>query len=129
MNVAEIVAAYAKENVELPFNIYLDLIPDADEDSACVRHDSAAYAERRFTDGTRLVQVQLSIFIRCKDAKVALESAKTVIETLDGSRVDSGGTKIDLEALTLPQFVEVDAAGYTIYSATITCTYYDDTAA
>ena len=52
LNVANIVNAWVEEKLELPFTIYNDVIPDTDNNAACLRYDPAPAAERRYTDGT-----------------------------------------------------------------------------
>ena len=124
--IAETVSEWAEKALDLPFTIYCDLIPDEDADGACIRHDPTPAAEKRFTDGTRLVAWNFTFYIRCKDAAKAKDYGKRIVDELDGATVESGELKIDCEAVTLPQFIDADAKGFTTYSASIKCTYLEE---
>lgn len=124
--IAETVGAWVEKALELPFKIYCDIIPDAEADGACIRHDPTPAAEKRFTDGTRLVAWNFTFYTRCKDAADANEWGKRIVDELDGATVESGGLKIDCEAVTLPQFIETDAKGYTTYAQSVKCTYLEE---
>lgn len=126
LNITDIVSEWVENELELPFTIYSDLIPDEDNDGACLRHDPAPAAEKRFTDGTRQVTWNLTFYVRCKNSVDALAYAKDITDKLDGATVTSDGTKIDCEATTLPQFIDMDAKGFTTYSASIKCTYLEE---
>lgn len=117
--IAEAVSAWAEKALALPFTIYCDIIPDADRDGACIRHDPTPAAERRFSDGSRLVSWNFTFYMRCKDAADAREYAKRTVDALDGITVERGGLTIDCEAATLPQFIDTDVKGFTTYSAAI----------
>ena len=125
-NIAEKISKWVEEALALPFTIYCDLIPDEDADGACIRHDPTPAAERRFADGTRLVAWNFTFYTRCKNAADALAYTKAITDKLDGATVESGELKIDCEAVTLPQFIDADAKGFTTYSASIKCTYLEE---
>ena len=124
--IAETISAWVETALTLPFTVFCDLIPDEDEDGACIRHDPTPAAEKRFTDGTRQVAWNFTFFTRCKDAENAREYEKQIIDTLDGATIESTGLKIDCEAVTLPQFIDMDAKGFTTYSASVKCTFLEE---
>ena len=124
-NIAERIGEWAEQKLRLPFTIYMDTIPDADADGACIRHDPAPAAEKRFIDGTRLVSWNFTFFVRCKDASKAREYAKAFIDTLDGIIIGEGEDALATEAITLAQYIDTDAKGYTTYSASIKCRYLE----
>lgn len=122
--IAEAVCERAEKSLGLPFKIYCDIIPSAETDGACIRHDPTPAAERRFTDGSRLVSWNLAFYVREKDANRAREHAKAIVDMLDGATVTcADGTEAYCEAATLPQFIDVDEKDFTTYSATITASY------
>lgn len=124
--IAEIISEWIEDELELPFTIHCDMIPEADGDGACVRHDPTPAAEKRFMDGTRLVAWNFTFYTRCMDAARAREYGKRIVDRLDGATVESGGFNIDCEAVTLPQFIETDAKGYTTYAESVKCTFLEE---
>ena len=125
--IAETISAWVENALTLPFTIFCDLIPDEDEDGACIRHDPTPAAEKRFADGTRLVAWNFTFYIRCKDSAQAREYGKQIIDTLDGATIESTeNIKIDCEAVTLPQFIDTDAKGFTTYSESVKCTFLEE---
>ena len=125
--IAEAVSAWAEKELALPFTVYCDLIPDEDSDGACVRHDPTPAAEKRFTDGTRLVAWNLTFYTRCRDAAKAREYGKRIVDKLDGATIKSTeNTRIDCEAVTLPQFIDTDAKGFTTYAQSVKCTFLEE---
>ena len=127
LNVASIVNAWVETQLELPFTIYNDVIPDTANNAACLRYDPAPAAERRYTDGTRLLKWNLTYYIRNSDRTKAREYADTITAALDGAIVTDAesGVNINCEAATLPQFISIDEKNNTIYSAAIVCTYLE----
>lgn len=127
-NIAETISAWAESALELPFTIFCDLLPDEDADGACIRHDPTPAAEKRYTDGSRLVSWNLTFFTRCKDAADAREYGKRIVDKLDGATIErpGDGLEIDCEAVTLPQFIETDAKGYTTYASSVRATYLEE---
>lgn len=126
--IAEAISEWAENALNLPFTIYCDLIPDEDADGACVRHDPTPAAEKRFADGTRLVAWNFTFYTRCKDAAQAREYGKQIVDELDGATVESAelNIKIDCEAVTLPQYIDTDAKGYTTYAESVKCTFLEE---
>lgn len=124
--IAETISAWVESALGLPFTVFCDLIPDEDADGACIRHDPTPAAEKRFTDGTRQVSWNFTFYIRCKDSALARECGKKIVDKLDGATIESAGLKIDCEAVTLPQFIDMDAKGFTTYSASVKCTYSEE---
>ena len=125
--IAETISAWVENALELPFTIYCDLIPDAETDGACIRHDPTPAAEKRYEDGTRLITWNFTFYTRCKDAAQAREYGKQIVDKLDGATVTSAEEiKIDCEAVTLPQFIDTDAKGYTTYAESVKCTFLEE---
>ena len=124
--IAEIISEWTENALSLPFTIFCDLIPDEDSDGACVRHDPTPAAEKRYADGSRLVAWNFTFYTRCKNAEYAREYGKQIVDTLDGATVESNGLKIDCEAVTLPQFIDTHAKGYTTYAESVKCTFLEE---
>ena len=125
--IAETISEWVENALELPFTIYCDLIPDAETDGACIRHDPTPAAERRYEDGTRLVTWNFTFYTRCKNAANAREYGKQIVDTLDGATVLSAeNIKIECEAVTLPQFIDTDAKGFTTYAESVKCTFLEE---
>lgn len=125
--IAETISAWVETALELPFTIFCDLIPDEDADGACIRHDPTPAAEKRFIDGTREVSWNFTFYTRCKDAEDAREYGKQIVDKLDGATIESTeNIEIDCEAVTLPQFIETDAKGFTTYSQSVKCTFLEE---
>ncbi len=125
--IASAISAYVEETLQLPFTIYCDLIPDEAADGACVRHDPTPAAEERYNDGTRLVAWNFTFYTRCKNAADAREYGKQIVDTLDGATVLSAeNIKIECEAVTLPQFIDTDAKGFTTYAESVKCTFLEE---
>lgn len=125
--IAETISEWVENALDLPFTIYCDLIPDENADGACIRHDPTPAAEKRFVDGTREVSWNFTFYTRCKDSAQAREYGKQIVDKLDGATVTSAEEiKIDCEAVTLPQFIETDAKGFTTYSQSVKCTFLEE---
>ena len=127
LNVANIINKWVEEKLSLPFTIYNDVIPDTAKNAACLRYDPAPAAERRYTDGTRLLKWNLTYYIRNSDRNKARAYADDITAALDGQTIpdETTGVYINTEAQTLPQFISIDDKNNTIYSAAIVCTYLD----
>ena len=127
LKIAEGVGAYVEHALSLPFTVYCNVIPDGDEDGACVRHDPTPAAERRFTDGTRLVSYNLTFYTRCRSDEDAREWGKRIVDELDGATIESpDGIRVDCEAVTLPQYIDIDSKGFTTYAESVRCTYLEE---
>ena len=125
--IAETISAWVENALELPFTIFCDLIPDEDADGACIRHDPTPAAEKRFIDGTREVSWNFTFYTRCKDAENAREYGKQIVDKLDGATITStDNIQIDCEAVTLPQFIDTDAKGFTTYCESVKCTFLEE---
>ena len=125
--IASAISAYVEETLQLPFTIYCDFIPDEAADGACVRHDPTPAAEERYNDGTRLVAWNFTFYTRCKNAANAREYGKQIVDTLDGATVLSAeNIKIECEAVTLPQYIDTDAKGFTTYAESVKCTFLEE---
>ena len=127
LNVANIVNDWIEKKLNLPFTIYNDVTPDTSDNAACLRYDPAPAAERRYTDGTRLLKWSLTYYIRNKNRTKAREYADKITAKLDGVEItdETSGVCIQIEAATLPQFISMDEKNNTIYSAAIVCTYLE----
>jgi hypothetical protein len=127
LNVANIVNEWVEEVLDLPFTICNDVIPDTADNAACLRYDPAPAAERRYTDGTRLLKWNLTYYVRNKDRSKARDYAGQITAALDGAEIpdEASGVLIETEAATLPQFISIDEKNNTIYSAAIVCTYLE----
>lgn len=126
LNVANIINEWIETRLNLPFTIQNDVIATPNGDAACLRHDPAPAAERRYTDGSRLVKWNLTYYIRSSDRTKARRYAYELTDALDGVTIPTQqGVNIDVEAATLPQFINVDEKNNTLYSAAIVCTYLD----
>ena len=128
--IAETISAWVETALELPFTIFCDLIPDEDADGACIRHDPTPAAEKRFIDGTREVSWNFTFYTRCKNATDARDYGKRIVDKLDGATIERSddGLEIDCEAVTLPQFIDTDAKGYTTYASSVRATYLEEAA-
>lgn len=125
--IAEYISAWVETELTLPFTIYCDLIPDAETDGACIRHDPTPAAERRYEDGTRLITWNFTFYTRCKNAANAREYGKKIVDKLDGATVLSAeNIKIECEAVTLPQYIDTDAKGFTTYAESVKCTFLEE---
>jgi len=127
LNVSNIVNDWVEKKLNLPFTIYNDVIPDTSDNAACLRYDPAPAAERRYTDGTRLLKWNLTYYVRNKDRSKARDYAGQITAALDGAEIpdEASGVCIQIEAATLPQFISIDEKNNTIYSAAIVCTYLE----
>lgn len=126
-NVANAVCEYVEKELKPPFPISIDLIPDDTPNAACLRHDPAPAAERRFGDGTRLVSWSMSFYVRNEVAKNARMYTLQITNKLDGATIKDAitGLQIECEATTIPQFISVDDKKLTTYSAGIKCEYLE----
>ena len=88
LKIAERVNKWVEEKGLFPFIVYNDLIPYADKDGAALRHDPAPAAEKRYTDGSRLVKWLLTYYLRCKDAEKARDYAYSITSALDGVEIE-----------------------------------------
>ena len=127
LNVANVVNAYVEAKLQLGFTIYNDIIPDTDNNAACLRYDPAPAAEDRYIDGTRLVQWNLAYYVRNKNRTTARQYADEITAALDGVQIydQASGITVNVEAQTLPQFVTVDEKNNTVYSAAIVARYLE----
>lgn len=124
LNVSKINEWIEKE-LKLPFTIYNDIIPDNNDNAACVRFDPSPAAEQRYIDGTRLIAWNLTYYIRSNNRTNARNWAFAITDKLDGHSMTVDGYEIQTSAMTLPQFISVDDKNNTIYSAAITATLLD----
>ena len=128
MTVSNIINIWLENALQLPFIVNNDIIQNEDEDGACLRYDPAPAAERRYDDGSRLVTHNLTYYIRCESATDARNYAQDIINTLDGQTIidPESNRRLEIEAQTLPQFINSDDKNYTTYAAAIVCTYLEE---
>ena len=124
--VSNIINAWVETQLELS-QIYNDVIPDTAKNAICLRYEPAPAAERRYTDGTRLLKWNLTYYVRNSKQADARALADKITAALDGAHIydATSGIKIETEAATLPQFISVDEKNNTIYSAAIVATYLE----
>lgn len=127
LNVANTINDWIEKKLNLPFTIYNDVIPATSDNAACLRYDPAPAAERRYTDGTRLLKWNLTYYVRNKNRTKAREYADKITAKLDGAEITDAESNIniEIEAQTLPQFISIDEKNNTIYAAAIVCTYLE----
>ena len=87
INVANIINEWIEQKLVLPFRIDNDVIQQPTGDAACLRHDPAPAAEKRFTDGSRLVKWNLTYYIRSSNRNKARQYAYDITDALDGAIV------------------------------------------
>lgn len=130
--IAQIICEYLEANVvdssgiALPFPIEIEMFRSKDRDGAIIRHDPTSAAERRFIDGTRLVVRVFSVYTRCKDTFDALKWSRLLIDTIDGKEIEKDALKVECVAQSLPQFIEQDAGGYTVYMGSFSAKYMEE---
>ncbi len=124
--VSNIINAWVESQLELT-QIYNDVIPDTAKNAICLRYEPAPAAERRYTDGTRLLKWNLTYYVRNTKQADARALADKITAALDGAEIydATSGITIETEAATLPQFISVDEKNNTIYSAAIVATYLE----
>ena len=123
--IGKLVNEYLKQKLDIA--IYNDVFADDKEratDIIC-RYDPSEAAERRFIDGTRRVEEQLSFYCRSPNATKARDTLDDIIKTLDNHHVlrVKDGLLCQCEAVTLPQFVDVSDSGKTTYTCTVKIIY------
>ena len=123
--IAKLVNEYLKQKLDIA--IYNDVFADDKEGATDIicRYDPSEAAERRFIDGTRRVEEQLSFYCRSPNATKARDTLDDIIKTLDNHHVlrVKDGLLCQCEAVTLPQFVDVIDSGKTTYTCTVKIIY------
>ena len=124
--VSNIINAWVESQLNLA-QIYNDVIPDTAKNAICLRYEPAPAAERRYTDGTRLLKWNLTYYVRNTKQADARALADKITAALDGAHIYDATSEITIEteAATLPQFISVDEKNNTIYSAAIVATYLE----
>ena len=111
--IAKLVNEYLKKKLDL--TIYNDVFADDKEGATDIicRYDPSEAAERRFIDGTRRVEEQLSFYCRSPNATKARDTLDDIIKTLDNHHVlrVKDGLLCQCEAVALPQFVDMSDSG------------------
>ncbi len=131
IHLATTINEWVEQKLNLP-KIYNDILPEIEKDGICLRHDPSPAVDRRFIDGTRLLKWDLTYFVKCKKAEKARALLYEITNALDGAEINAYDKDINdyvivtAEAQTLPQFVSKDDKGYTLYTASISCTYIEE---
>ena len=123
--ITKLINEYLKQKLDIA--IYNDVFADdtAGATDIICRYDPSEAAERRFIDGTRRVEEQLSFYCRSPNATKARDTLDDIIKTLDNHHVlrVKDGLLCQCEAVTLPQFVDVSDSGKTTYTCTVKIIY------
>lgn len=123
--IAKLTNEYLKKKLGL--TIYNDVFADdkAGATDIISRYDPSAAAERRFIDGTRRVEEQLSFYCRSPNATKARDTLDDIIKALDNHHIVRLDDKLSCqcEAVTLPQFVDMSDSGKTTYTCTVKIIY------
>ena len=123
--IAKLINSYLKKKLGL--TIYNDVFADdkAGATDIICRYDPSAAAERRFIDGTRRIEEQLSFYCRSPNATKARDTLDDIIKTLDNHHIVRIDDKLlcQCEAVTLPQFVDMSDSGKTTYTCTVKIIY------
>ena len=123
----ETVCAYVEGELELPFALYADQMPTESGDCACFRCEPASAASRDYVDGSRLVEWNFSVYVRCLAASEAREWAKAIVDLLDNKKITAEDeTVIVCEAETLPQYISTDDKGATVYLSSFCAQYLQE---
>lgn len=127
LNIANTVNTWLKEQIEGLPPVYNDMFPAETGDMIVSRHDPSQSAAREFADGTRLVEAAFSYYARCSNAANARKWLETILNLLDNEQLvrASDGVSFQAEGVSLPQFVEVDDKGQTIYVMAVVISYMD----
>ena len=127
LNIAEYVNTYLKAQIAgLPV-IYNDLFPVEAGDLVVSRHDPSQSAVREFGDGTRYVEASFSYYARCRKAGDARKWLDEITRKLENEQLvrQADGVSFQSTVATLPQFVETDDKGQTIYMMSVIISYMD----
>lgn len=127
LNITETVNNYLKTQISGLPAIYNDLFPVETGDMLMSRHDPSQSAAREFGDGTRYVEAQFSYYARCAKAGDAREWLDKIAKELENEQLvrQADGVSFQSEVITLPQFVETDDKGQTIYVMAVIINYLD----
>jgi len=127
LNIADCVNTWlAKQDKTLPA-IYNDVFPVEAGDLIISRHDPSQSSARDFGDGTRMVEAHFSYYARAANAANARMWLEAILNLLDNAQLVrmSDGVTFQGEGGSLPQFVQVDDKGQTIYVMAVMITYMD----
>ena len=127
LNITETVNNYLKAQITGLPTIYNDLFPVELGDLIVSRHDPSQSAAREFGDGTRYVLAQFSYYARCTRAGDSREWLDKITQELENEQLvrQADGVSFQSSVTTLPQFVEVDNKGQTIYMMSVQINYLD----
>lgn len=127
LQIAEYVNTYLKAEIEGLPTIYNDLFPVETGDLIISRHDPSQSAAREYMDGTRYVEAPFSYYARCQKAGDARRWLEEITKTLENEQLvrQADGVSFQSSVATLPQFIEVDDKGQTIYMMTVNISYVD----
>ena len=127
LNIANTVNTWLSSQITGLPTVYNDIFPAETGDLIVSRHDPSQSAEREFGDGTRLVEAALSYYARCSNASDARMWLETILNLLDNEQLvrAADGVTFSAEGVSLPQFVEEDDKGQTVYVMAVKISYMD----
>ena len=127
LNIANYVNSWLKTQIVGLPDIYNDAFPDKDGDLIIARHEASQSSARDFGDGTRLVEASYSYYARCANAQDCRRHLEAILATLENAQLirPSDDVSFQCEGVSLPQFIETDDKGQTIYMMSVIITYLD----
>ena len=127
LNITETVNTYLKTEISGLPTIYNDIFPVETGDLIISRHDPSQSAVREFGDGTRYVEAQFSYYARCQKAGDAREWLEKIAKQLENEQLVRQADNVSFQSsvATLPQFIEVDDKGHTIYMMSLIISFLD----
>lgn len=127
LQIAELVNTYLTNEITGLPAIYNDLFPTELGNLIMSRHDPSQSAVRDFGDGTRYVEANFAYYARSKNAGNARAWLEEITAELENEQLvrQSDGVSFQTAVTTLPQFVEVDDKGQSIYMMSVVVSYLD----
>lgn len=127
LNIANCVNTWLTSQITGLPTIYNDIFPVETGDLIISRHDPSQSASREFGDGTRMVDAALAYYARCSKAEDARKWLEEILNKLDNQQLIRAADNVSFQAegVSLPQFVEVDDKGQSIYMMAVIISYVD----
>lgn len=122
-NLLKTINSYIKQNIEVV--IFSDLFPKDTIEGVISVHDPATRKTADYIDGSAEFQANISYTARFKDARQARETLTSILELLDGARLEdeADGLKIKLSSVANVQFIGVDEKNNAIYTSSVNAAY------
>ena len=120
---SEVINNYIIEKLELEEAIYNDVFPTSEGDCVISRFEPSQAKTKEFIDGSSTGECNLGYFVRSSNAASSRDILTSIINCVDNLHLRLDGLSIDVEAVSLPQFVGVDDKNQTIYTATVKAEY------